>query len=132
MSDSLDSQKSALAEQRTAIRKVLGIPDGLKVAFVIFESGTEFEFRAIVPTLMSNYHKLIVMPLGPIASRQLNLTLATALQEIDALVVDGLDVHLAADELVMIRYHEELAKASRITVRVVDLMGRWLAKDLAG
>lgn len=86
----------------------------------------------LIPMLTSVYLKLIVMPLGPIAARQLNKTLAVALGEIGALIVDGLDVHMAADEMVMVRYHEELAKASRIPVRVVDPTGRWLATELAG
>src|SRR3990167_8660300 len=108
--DALDSQKSA-------IRKVLAIPDGLPTAFVVFDSGTEFEFRAMIPTLASRFPKLIVMPLGPTASRQLYRTLAGPLLEMGAMIVDGLDVHLVADELIMMRYHEDLAKASRITVR---------------
>lgn len=115
-------------EERQALRKSLNLNQQAKVGLVLFDSQTEWEFRRALPELTRQYHHLLIYPVQAHDARNLNdLGIVTAgnLRVVDALL------EAAADELIAFRYDENMLRARRIPLRILDMAGRWESQTLA-
>ena len=110
------------------VRDGLNISPQAKVALVVWEPQTEQMWRKVLPDLLNNYDKLLVFPYGHNALRHFR-TYGVANNE-RILVVDSLNMRVAADDVLTFRIIEDLISNGQ-AVRVIDPTNRWLSKELS-
>ena len=115
-------------EAKAAARKGLGIPDGYNVGLVLFDSQTEWEFRQLIPTLLSLYQLVFVYPIHAYDLRNLQ-DLGVIGGQIK--LTDTLSVESACDEVFLMRYDYNQVKNRMVPVRLLDITGRFLSQELA-
>ena len=113
---------------KDSIREGLGIAPQAKVAFVVWESQCEQAWRLNLPKMLGHYDFLMIFPYGPRAARHFRTFGGGNNDRI--LVVDSLDMRVAADEVIMFRVLEDLM-ADNPPMRVIDTANRWLSKELS-
>ena len=117
-----------MTTDKIGLREGLGIAVGAKVAFIIWESQTEQMWQKSLPKILNHYDKLLVYPLGHNAMRHFRIFGGGNNDRI--LVVDSLDMRVAADEVIMFRVLEDLI-TDNPPIRVIDVANRWLSKELS-
>lgn len=115
-------------ESRKAMRKALNVPEGYKVGLVFFDSQCEWEFRQLIPTLNSMYQLIYVYPLHPYDLRNL--------QDLNVIggqmrIADNISIETICDEAILMRLEYNLSKGRTIPVRIFDITGRFLSKELS-
>lgn len=110
-------------DERNSLRKGMNIAGGAKVALVLFDSQTEWEFRTAFPEIINAYNNVLIYPLRPHDLR--NLYDFGVVSSGKVRVVDSMSVEPAADEAILFRYDEGLIQSRRIPVRVIDISQRW-------
>lgn len=118
-------------DNRLAIREGLGLPANARVVLALFESETEHEFCVNLHSLIANCDNLLILPVTPIARRQLYLICGPIIREYNLQIVDDIAVEPAVDEIATFRFNEALLRGRTVPVRIMDGKNRWLTKELA-
>ena len=116
-------------DRRAVFRNSLGIPSAATVAFVVWEPQTEHLWRMYWTEIAMRYHVLLVYPFGHRAQTMFRAT--NPVTPSNLRVVDTFDLTEIADETLTFRVLEDIARASKAPVRIIDPQNRWLSKELS-
>lgn len=115
--------------ERLQARKMLGISEYASVALVMFDSQTEWEFRATLLEITQMYNHVLIYPLQAYDRRNLS---DLGVSGGNLRIVESLSFEAAADEVVTFRYEDSMIRPRRVPVRIVDLKQRWDSNLLNG
>lgn len=123
---------SPTREEKSAMRRGLGISDSQKVVLVFFEAQTEWAFRRwLINYIPSSQVTVFIFPENSHAKKiLLEVCNPTVLSTSGMILVDSMSVELAADEFYCFRYRDDVVRQRRIPVKIMDVADRFKSSVL--
>ncbi len=121
-------------EERSAMRRGLGINDKQEVALVFFETQTEWAFRRwFTNWIITPQTKTVLICPEDAHARKILFEVCNpaTLAASGMIIVDSMSVELAADVFYCFRYRDDVVRQRRIPVKIMDVADRFKSSVLA-